>query len=273
MRQPACSTERRLYPAGSSVRSDSPAIAGDTGLVADQLRPRDDVPLSGGRMTSGIVRRGDRLLRPMGPWSPAVHEYLRHLETAGFEGSPRVLGYRGQPGGAHLYRRRRRGGPAVAARARKPAPPVCPRRSSPCAPRRTCSPSQAAPAAACFQPAVTSYRSPTRARLGAREIISHGDLGPWNTVYRDGIPVAFIDWDSAGPVYSAGRSRRRGVDLRASGAPRGSCSNRDSTLSLTCPPGCACSWTPTACNRPEGSLAHPGAQHAGRGSRPAAERR
>jgi hypothetical protein len=43
-------------------------------------------------MTSGIVRRGERLLRPMGPWSPAVHEYLRHLETAGFEGSPRVLG-------------------------------------------------------------------------------------------------------------------------------------------------------------------------------------
>src|SRR5215510_9491184 len=42
-------------------------------------------------MTSGIVRRGDRLLRPMGPWSPAVHEYMRHLETAGFAGSPRVL--------------------------------------------------------------------------------------------------------------------------------------------------------------------------------------
>ena len=45
-----------------------------------------------GRMTSGIVRRGDRLLRPMGSWSPAVHEYLRHLEAAGFEGSPRILG-------------------------------------------------------------------------------------------------------------------------------------------------------------------------------------
>jgi hypothetical protein len=51
----------------------------------------DDVPLSGGRMTSGIVRRGDQLRRPTGPWSPAVHEFLRHLEAAGFEGSPRVL--------------------------------------------------------------------------------------------------------------------------------------------------------------------------------------
>jgi hypothetical protein len=61
--------------------------------MADDGDPHaGDVPLSGGRMTSGIVRRGDRLLRPMGPWSPAVHEYLRHLDAAGFEGSPRLPG-------------------------------------------------------------------------------------------------------------------------------------------------------------------------------------
>ena len=54
-------------------------------------------------------------------------------------------------------------------------------------------------AASGFQPAITSYRfRPRPPRAG--EIISHGDLGPWNTVYRDGIAVAFIDWDSAGPV-------------------------------------------------------------------------
>ena len=41
------------------------------------------VPLPGGRMTSGIVRIGDRVRRPAGPWTPAVHEYLRHLEAAG----------------------------------------------------------------------------------------------------------------------------------------------------------------------------------------------
>jgi hypothetical protein len=46
-------------------------------------------------MTSGIVRRADRLLRPRGAWSPAVHEYLRHLEAAGFDGSARVLGTEG----------------------------------------------------------------------------------------------------------------------------------------------------------------------------------
>jgi hypothetical protein len=46
-------------------------------------------------MTTGIVRRGHRLLRPMGPRSPAVHEYLRYLEAAGFDGAPRVLGIEG----------------------------------------------------------------------------------------------------------------------------------------------------------------------------------
>jgi hypothetical protein len=45
----------------------------------------------GGRMTSGIVRIGDRVRRPAGPWTPAVHEYLRHLAQAGFPGSPSVL--------------------------------------------------------------------------------------------------------------------------------------------------------------------------------------
>ena len=28
----------------------------------------------------------------------------------------------------------------------------------------------------------------------------HGDPGPWNVVAQDSIPVAFIDWEFAGPV-------------------------------------------------------------------------
>src|SRR5262249_38910966 len=45
-------------------------------------------------------------------------------------------------------------------------------------------------------PASLSPPSPPK----AGEVISHGDLGPRNTVYREGIPVAFIDWDAAGPI-------------------------------------------------------------------------
>ncbi len=177
--------------------ADNPAIPVDTGLVTDQCPGVDDVPLAGGRMTSGIVRRGDRLLRPMGAWSPAVHEYLRYLETAGFKGSPRVLGIedhrevltfidgdvavdpRWQPGHGHRlppYARTDRALRGAAGLLR-----------------------ELHAAAAGFRPAITSYRChPHPPRTG--EIICHGDLGPWNTVYQDGTPVAFIDWDSAQPA-------------------------------------------------------------------------
>src|ERR1035438_5580056 len=35
---------------------------------------------------------------------------------------------------------------------------------------------------------------------GRKLVIGHGDLGPWNILARDGKPIAFIDWDSAGPL-------------------------------------------------------------------------
>ena len=148
-------------------------------------------------MTSGMVRRGDRLLRPMGPWSPAVHEYLRYLEAAGFDGAPRVLGIEGdrevltfidgdvandprwEPG--HGHRLPPYAQTKVALRGAAELIRCLHR------------------AAAGFRPAITSYRfHPYPPRPG--EIVSHGDLGPWNTVYRDGMPVAFIDWDAAQPI-------------------------------------------------------------------------
>ena len=43
-------------------------------------------------MTTGVVRIGDTVRRPVGRWTPAVHSLLRHLEKVGFEGAPRVLG-------------------------------------------------------------------------------------------------------------------------------------------------------------------------------------
>src|ERR1700746_600309 len=55
------------------------------------MREAEGVPLPDGRMTSGLVRHGDRGRGAAGPGSPAVHEYLRHLASAGFESSPRVL--------------------------------------------------------------------------------------------------------------------------------------------------------------------------------------
>ena len=72
------------------------------------------------------------------------------------------------------------------------------------------------------RPADTEYRfHPHPPRAG--EIVSHGDLGPWNTVYRAGVPVAFIDWDGAGPVDPRGGPGRGGVGVRFRSPRRSSC--------------------------------------------------
>jgi Phosphotransferase enzyme family len=153
--------------------------------------------LSGGRNTSDIVRDGDRLRRPLGPWSASVHEFLRHLESVGFTGAPTVIGVEPdreiltyidgdvandplwQPG--HGDRR----------------PPYARTNKALIGAAQLIRRLHAA--AAGFEPVHTDYRfHPHPPRVG--EIVSHGDLGPWNTVYREGIPVAFIDWDAAQPV-------------------------------------------------------------------------
>jgi hypothetical protein len=51
-----------------------------------------EIPLAGGDVTAGVVRVGDTVRRPRGPWSDSVAAYLRHLDEAGFHGAPRFLG-------------------------------------------------------------------------------------------------------------------------------------------------------------------------------------
>ncbi len=43
-------------------------------------------------MSSGVVRIGDTVRRPAGPWTPAVHALLDHFHAVGFRGAPRALG-------------------------------------------------------------------------------------------------------------------------------------------------------------------------------------
>ncbi len=52
---------------------------------------QQEIPLLGGN-TSTVVRVGDTVRRNAGPWTPAVHALLRHLEYVGFTGAPRALG-------------------------------------------------------------------------------------------------------------------------------------------------------------------------------------
>lgn len=48
--------------------------------------------LSGGR-GAAIYRKEDKVLRPAGPWSLAVHTLLNHLERVGFSAAPKSFGF------------------------------------------------------------------------------------------------------------------------------------------------------------------------------------
>ena len=130
-----------------------------------------------------------RVYRPTAPWTPAVHALLRHLENVGYRGSPRLVGdgidaegrqvlqyVEGAP--VHPYAWSDAGVAEVGRLLRE------------------------------LHDATRSFIPPTDAtwmpwfthRPGADAVIGHADVGPWNIVARDGLPVAFVDWDFAGPV-------------------------------------------------------------------------
>lgn len=54
-------------------------------------------------------------------------------------------------------------------------------------------------ASASFAPSRGVWKQHEHAELLPGEIVCHGDVGPHNTVYRDGMPVALIDWETIRP--------------------------------------------------------------------------
>lgn len=50
-----------------------------------------EIPLHGGNVST-VSKVGDTVRRNAGPWTPAVHGLLNHLERVGFTGSPSALG-------------------------------------------------------------------------------------------------------------------------------------------------------------------------------------
>lgn len=148
-----------------------------------------EIPLSGGGRTA-VSRIGDVVHRQTGPWAPAVHAFLHFLEAEGFAGAPRVVGAgfdeRGRetlsfvpgasphpgpwPDGAHFAL-----GAMLADVHRLGA------RFTP--------------------PKDAIWRDWFGRKLGdGIRVIGHCDLGDWNIVAENGKPVAFIDWEQAGPV-------------------------------------------------------------------------
>ncbi len=49
--------------------------------------------LAGGNVGTVVVRVGDTVRRPSGPWSRSVEALLSHLNAVGYDGAPRTLGF------------------------------------------------------------------------------------------------------------------------------------------------------------------------------------
>jgi Ser/Thr protein kinase RdoA (MazF antagonist) len=62
-----------------------------SGLGQDRAVGDDEEPLAG-NATTGVVRVGDTVRRPAGPWTGSVDALLEHLSEVGFTGAPRPLG-------------------------------------------------------------------------------------------------------------------------------------------------------------------------------------
>lgn len=127
--------------------------------------------------------------RPQVPWTSTVHALLRHVESVGYRGSPRLLGAGIDAAGRHQMR-------YVDGELVQPYPWSDPGINEVARLLR-----ELHDATTSFVPPEDSVWMPCYThRPNADPVFGHGDVGPWNIVVRDGVPIALIDWEFAGPV-------------------------------------------------------------------------
>jgi hypothetical protein len=148
---------------------------------------------------SEVVRVGETVRRVARPWASSVHDLLRHLAQRGFDGAPHALGFDDQGREVLTYIKGEAGQgdriiPDQGGRFdhRLPAFVWCDdalvhlgvliRRYHDAAATMLWTGREW-----CFE-----AREPV-------ETICHNELKPSNTVFRSGVPVALIDWDTAAP--------------------------------------------------------------------------
>ena len=129
-----------------------------------------EIPLKGGRSTDGVVRVGDTLRRPHKQESEFVNSVLKYLEEQGYPYSQRYLGLdecsRDTFAFIEGYVPGEIGNTTL---------------SQLCA----------------FMKIVKNLHDVSSDFAPEGKVICHNDLSPCNTVFRNDIPVAIIDWDSA----------------------------------------------------------------------------
>jgi hypothetical protein len=153
--------------------------------------------LVGDGVTQGIVRIGDTVRRPLRPFSLTIQAYLTHLRDAGFTGAPLPLGVDEQgreflsfvPGDVP----------------RNPLPAETAGDDVLVALARLIRALHEASTGWVPPPDSVWGGTPASTGQGRRtdrpaELVSHCDYYPGNVVFRDGLPVALIDFDLAHPT-------------------------------------------------------------------------
>jgi len=132
----------------------------------------------------GVVYRSPK------PQSATVMALLHHLVAVGFEASPRPVGTGFAPDGREAL---------VYIEGESPQPQEWSDEAVWSIGRLV---HDLHVATSSFEPPPNARWQPWFARElpGRHPVIGHGDLGPWNILAVDTVPVAFIDWDNAGPV-------------------------------------------------------------------------
>lgn len=141
--------------------------------VVDRLGGKE-TRFKGGFSTPGVVRIGDTVHRPMKRESPFVHDVLRYLERHGFDHAPRVLGTDDKGREILTF-----------------IDGIVPQQVGGLQKEQWLA---GARLLRVFHDATVDCEL-----KGDSEVICHGDAGPGNCVFRDGMPFAFIDFDGAHP--------------------------------------------------------------------------
>jgi thiamine kinase-like enzyme len=143
--------------------------------------------LTGGNMAD-VTRVGDRVFRSTGFWSPTVHRLLLHLQERNFEYAPKFFGLEQEREVLEFI------------------PGIVPQYPLPDFVLSHDSISRAAKMLRGFHDATRDFVHLSSDRWQIPElwrepveVVCHNDFSPYNTVFRDGLPVALIDFDVAAP--------------------------------------------------------------------------
>jgi hypothetical protein len=147
-------------------------------------------PLLGGNQ-SASVRIGDTVHRRAGPWTPAVHALLAHLQRVGFGAAPEAIGMDEQ-------------GRAVLGFVPGDVHPGWPDPLPQWMYEDEITLIAAAGLLRRYHDSLDGFVAPPDAQWrfvapGAHDVICHNDWSPGNAVFQGHVPIVMLDWDSAGP--------------------------------------------------------------------------